>query len=143
MSSNFCTNKLKTAILLGYNLMLRLCATKKICATLRDSKKVCCDHCDSNWECCDFARPKKVMVQPLRLKWGILRLYNTEMFASLCPTQKKYFANLHGLKMYVATIATQNGHVATLCDRRNLSEFVRPKTDMLRLCDPKKICCDH
>ena len=103
--------------------MLRLCATKEICATLRDSKKLWCDHCDLNGVFRDFTRPK------------CLRHF--------ARPKKKYFANLRGLKMYVATIATQNGHVATFCDRRNLSEFVRPKTDMLRHCDPKKICCDH
>ena len=32
--------------------------------TLRDAKKVCCD----------FARPKKGMFRPLRLKMGMLRL---------------------------------------------------------------------
>ena len=36
------------------------------------------------------------------------------------------------------TIATQNGYVATLRDRRNLRDFARPKTDMLRLGSTQK-----
>ena len=113
--------------------MLRHCATEVICATLCGPKKFCSNHCDSNWVCCDIVQPK--------------------LFARLCVAQKKF----------VATIATQIGYVATLCDRSYLRDFVWPKKNLLRplrlkmgmlrhcatevicatLFGPKKVCCDH
>ena len=76
--------------------------------------------CDSKWVCCDIVRPK--------------------LFARLCVAQKKF----------VATIATQNGYVATLCDRSYLRDFVWPKKSllgplrlkmgMLRHCATEVIC---
>ena len=122
--------------------MLRHCATEVICATLCGPKKVCSNHCDSKWVCCDIVR--HCVLRPLRLK--------PKLFARLCVAQKKF----------VATIATQNGYVATLCDRSYLHDFVWPKKSlrplrplrlkmgMLRhcatevicatLCGPKKVC---
>ena len=114
--------------------MLRHCATEVICATLCGPKKFFCDHCDSKWICCNIVRPK--------------------FFARLCATQKFFF---------VVTIATQNGYVATLCDRSYLRDFVWPKKnfsrplrlkmDMLQhcateiicttLCDPKNFFCSN
>ena len=113
--------------------MLRHCATEVICATLCGPKKVCSNHCDSKWVCCDIVQPK--------------------LFARLCVAKKKF----------VATIATQIGCVATLCDRRCLRDFVWPKNSLLgplrlkmgmlrhcatevicaTLCGPKKFFCDH
>ena len=84
----------------------------------------CCNHCDSKWVCCDFVWPKKLrnFTQP---KPDMLRL---------CATQKRY----------VATIATQNGYVVTLRERKICAtlrepkqiwcEFARPQKDVLRLC---------
>ena len=59
----------------------------------------------------------------------------------LCATEE-FFANLRDPKTYVATIATQNGQVATLSDRNVCAtlrdqkqmycDFLRPKKCMLR-----------
>ena len=78
------------------------------------------------------------MVRPLRLKWGVLWLCTTEMFASLCATQKKDFAKLRGLKMYVVIIATQNGYIATLRDRNVCVTFPDPKKTVCKYVRPKK-----
>ena len=76
-----------------------------------------------------------------------------KLFARLCVAQKKF----------VTTIATQNGFVATLCNRSYLRDFVWPKKSFLRplrlkmgmlqhcateiicttLCDPKKSYSNH
>ena len=137
--------------------MLRHCAIEVICATLCGQKKICCDHCDSNWVCCDIVRPKifarlcvaqkkfvatiatqngycatevicatlcgpkKCLLRPLRQKkWVCCDIVRPKLFARLCVAQKKFFA----------TIATQNGYVAILCDRNYLHDFVRPKKSL-------------
>ena len=107
--------------------VLRLCATEDICATLCGPKKVCCDHCDSKWVLCDrsflrdFVWPEKSLLRPLRQKkWVCCNIVRPKLFARLCVAQKKFFA----------TIATQNGYVATLCDRNYLHDFVRPKKSL-------------
>ena len=107
--------------------VLRHCATEDICATLCGPKKVCCDHCDSKWVLCDrsylrdFVWPKKNFLRPLRQKkWVCCNIVRPKLFARLCVAQKKFFA----------TIATQNGYVATLCDRNYLHDFVRPKKSL-------------
>ena len=109
--------------------VLRLCATEDICATLCGPKKVCCDHCDSKWVLCDrsylrdFVWPEKSLLRPLRQKkWVCCNIVRPKLFARLCVAQKKFFA----------TIATQIGCVATLCDRRYLRDFVWPKKSLLR-----------
>ena len=84
-------------------------------------------------------RPKSGMLRPLRLKMVMLRLCATD--ETLCEFARQICCNFVRPKMYVATIATQNGYVATLCDRNicaTLRDFARPKTDMFRLCAAQK-----
>ena len=66
------------AILATQNGYVATFCERNICATLRDPKQICCD----------IARPKKGMMLSLRLKTGMLRLCETEIFARLCPTKK-------------------------------------------------------
>ena len=103
-----------------------------------------------------FARlcvAQKSLLRPLRLKMGMLQHCATEV---ICAT-------LCGPKKFCCDIATQNGYVATLCDRSYLRDFVWPKKSFLQplrlkigmlrhcatevicatLCGPKKVCCDH
>ena len=139
--------------------MLRHCATEIICTTLCDPKKVCSNHCDSKWVCCDIVRPKllarlcvaqkkfvatiatqnryvatlcdrsylhdfvwpkKVYCDRCDSKWVFCDIVRPKLFARLCVAQKKF----------LATIATENGYVAILCDRNYLHDFVRPKKSL-------------
>ena len=141
--------------------MLRQCATEVICATLCGPKTVCCDHCDSKCLCCnivrpklfarlcvaqkkfvatiatqngyiatlcdriylrDFVWPKNVCSNHCDSKWVYCGIVRPNLFARLCVAQKNF----------VATIANQNGYVATLCDRSYLRDFVWPKKNLLR-----------
>ena len=58
--------------------ILRLCATKRICVTLRDPKKMFCS----------FA-PQKGMLRPLRLKTDTLQLCATEATCATLHDPKK------------------------------------------------------
>ena len=114
-----------------------------------DPNPVCCEHCDSNCVCCDlvrpknfyeisrdpskirgdFARPKKGMLQPLRLRMSMLQLCATKI---IC-------ANFGAPKRYFATIVTQNEYVLPLCDRNVWAILPGPtKKNILRLCATQK-----
>ena len=112
---------------------MRLCATQtRYVATLLDPKKVCCDHCDSKWVCCDFMRAK-CLRDFARPKTVMLRLCATEeVLCDFARLKQDMFLLCSIQKRYVATIATQNGYVATLCER-NVCATLR---------DPKQLCCD-
>ena len=87
-----------------------------------------------NQICCDFARPKKGILRPLRLKMGMLRLCATEKFARLCATQNRYDATLRDPKKVCC------GH----CDSKKVCcDFAQPKRFIAKLRDPKNVCCDH
>ena len=103
-------------------------AQKKFVATIATQN----GYCATEVICATLCGPKKSLLRPLRLKMALLRHCATEL---ICAT-------LCGPKKVFATIVTQNGYVAKLCDRNYLHDFVRPKKVCSNHCDSKWVCCD-
>ena len=99
------------------------------------------DHCDSKWGMLRPLRPKPCILRPLRLIVGMLRLCATQNICATLRDPKQMLRLCATQIRYVATIATQSGYVATLCDQNFCATLRDPKTDAI-LRDPKEICCD-
>ena len=80
------------------------------------------------------------MLQPLRLKMSMLRFLATEIFAQL-DRRKNGILRLLRLKMGMMRLCATEETFATLHDpnpKKICCDFVRPKTDILRLCATQK-----
>ena len=103
--------------------MMRLCGTQKCMLQPLRLKKGMLWLCATEEVYREIARPKKRMLRPLRLLMGRLPLRASEIFARFCATQNRYDA----------FCATQNRYVAHSHD---------PTKVYCEHCDLKQVCCD-
>ena len=82
-----------------------------------------------------------LLLQPLRLKMGMLRLCVTEKIARLCSNQNRYDATLRDPKKACCGHCDSKWVCCDFARPKNLRDFARTKTDMMRLRPTKTTFC--